>query len=95
MSLQTNSVLLDEETLKFLDEYEIQFGTSFDGIDNSVSRGELSTKSILRCLEQFPHRIGFIGVTYKDTIGKMIDNYEYYKSLGVKGIQSCIVRECY
>lgn len=92
-SLQTNSLLLDEETVAFLDKYDIKFGTSFDGINNSISRGKASTDSILRCIEKYPERIGFIGVTYRDTIDLLIENYEYYKSLGVSGIQSCIVRE--
>lgn len=92
-SLQTNSLLLDQDMVDFLDQYNIDFGTSFDGINNTSSRGKASTDSILRCLKEFPHRIGFIGVTYKDTIDMLIENYEYYKSLGVSGIQSCIVRE--
>lgn len=92
-SLQTNSLLLDEEMIKFLDKYDINFGTSFDGLKNTNSRGLKSTESILRCIEKFPQRIGFICVTYKDTIDDIIDNYEYFKSLGVKGMQSCIVRE--
>ena len=62
-TLQTNSVLLDKEMVDFLDSYDIQFGTSFDGLKNSISRGQASTDSILRCIKEFPHRIGFIGVT--------------------------------
>lgn len=92
-SLQTNSVLLDEGTLNFLDEYGIDFGTSFDGITNDSSRGVKSTEALLRCIEKYPNRIGFICVTHKDTIDNLIENYEYFKSLGVKGMQSCIVRE--
>lgn len=92
-TLQTNSVLLDKETLDFLDQYDIQYGTSFDGINNTTSRGKASTDAILRTLRDFPHRVGVIGVTYSDTIDKLIENYEYYKSVGLHGIQSCIVRE--
>ena len=92
-SLQTNSLLLSKEKVKFLDDLGISFGTSFDGLDNSLSRGEASTNSILRCLEEFPDRIGFIAVTHCGTINKLIDNYEYYKSIGANHVQSAIVRE--
>lgn len=92
-TLQTNSLLLSKEKLKFLDNLGIEFGTSFDGLDNNDSRGEASTKSILRCIDEFPGRIGFISVTHSKTINKLIENYEYFKSLGVTRVQSAIVRE--
>lgn len=92
-SLQTNSVLLDSEMLDFLDKYDIQVGTSFDGLTNSDSRGVKSTEAILRCLKEFPHRVGFICVTHKGTIDSLIKNYEYFKTIGVQRMQSCIVRE--
>lgn len=92
-TLQTNSLLLSKEKVEFLDNLGIQFGTSFDGLDNTNSRGKASTKSILRCIEEFPNRINFIAVAHNKTIDKLIDNYEYFKSLGVKSVQSAIVRE--
>lgn len=91
-TLQTNSVALDEETEEFLSRYGIKYGTSFDGLQNDISRGNLSTESILRGLSK-PNSVGFISVTYKDTIDLLIDNYEYYKSLGIQDMQNCIVRE--
>lgn len=92
-TLQTNSVLLTKEKLEFLDSLGIKFGTSFDGLYNDESRGTLSTQSILRCLDEFPDRFGFISVAHKGTVNKLIDNYEYFKSLGAHGIQSAVVRE--
>lgn len=92
-TLQTNSVLLDQDMVDFLLQYNINFGTSFDGLRNTESRGAKSTESIMRCLKEFPQLIGFICVTHKGTIDLLIDNYEYFKSLGVSGMQSCIVRE--
>ena len=92
-TLQTNSVLLTDEKIKFLDDLNIQWGTSFDGISNNISRGVKSTEAILDLIKRHPDRVGFINVTIKDTIDDLIKNYEYYKSLGISGMQQCIVRE--
>ena len=92
-TLQTNSVLLTDEKIKFLDDLGIQWGTSFDGITNDISRGTKSTEAILDLIKRHPNRVGFINVTIKDTINDLIKNYEYYKSLDVTSMQQCIVRE--
>ena len=91
-TLQTNSILMTKEKADFLNKLGIQTGTSFDGLRNTISRGEKSTEAILRCIdEKLP--CAFITVTYSDTIDYMIENYEYIKSLGCSGFQNCIVRE--
>lgn len=92
ITLQTNSILLSPEKVEFLNRLGIQYGTSFDGINNDISRGKKSTAGILDLISrgQCP---GFIAVTYSDTIDMMIENYEYFKSLGVTAMQGCIVRE--
>ena len=90
-SLQTNSILYSEKK-ELLDRLGIRVGTSFDGLYNDVSRGKRSTEAILTELKN-GDELGFISVTYSDTIDFLIDNYEYFKSLGVSTIQSCIVRE--
>lgn len=92
-SLQTNGILLTEEKIKFLKDLGISFGTSFDGIHNDVSRGTASTNAMLRIIKDHPDLTGFICVHYRDTIDELIQNYEYFKSIGAKNIQSCVIRE--
>lgn len=92
ISLQTNGILLSPEKQKFLEELRIDWGTSFDGINNDSNRGKASTQAILNLLSRNPE-LGGIGVTTNDTIHHLIENYEYLKSLGFKYTQSCIVRE--
>lgn len=91
--LQSNGVLLTKEKVAFLDRLGLSYGTSFDGLDNDNSRGTLSTKGMLRYINEFPERANFISVRHNKTKGSMIDNYEYVKSLGVKCFQSSVVRE--
>lgn len=91
--LQTNAVNLTPDKLAMLDRLGIMIGTSFDGLNNSVSRGEKSTEAILRLLKECPDRVSFIAVNYVDTAHQLIENYEYFKSLGCRHIQNCIVRE--
>lgn len=91
-TFQTNGVLLTSEKIDFLNKLNIQWGTSFDGLDNNHNRGELSTKGILKLLKR-KDMTGFINVYTKETADHMIENYEYYKTLGVKSFQSCVVRE--
>ena len=82
-TFQTNGVLLTSEKIDFLNKLNIQWGTSFDGLDNNHNRGELSTKGILKLLKR-KDMTGFINVYTKETADHMIENYEYYKTLGVK-----------
>ena len=91
VSLQTNLTLLTPEKEKLLKELNIDWGTSFDGIYNNDSRGELSTKALLTYLEK--KQIGFIAVTTSKTINSLIENYNYFKKIHVTNMQSCIVRE--
>lgn len=92
-TLQTNSILLNEEKYNFLNSLNINWGTSFDGLKNDLSRGEKSTKAVLDLISRHKDEVGFICVYYNDTINNIIQNYEYFKSLQVKNVQSCIVRE--
>lgn len=91
-SLQTNSILFSKKKA-LIDRLGIVVGTSFDGLNNDVSRGCRSTEAVLSRLSEDGKGVGFIAVTYKDTIDILIENYEYFKSIGASSIQSCIVRE--
>lgn len=92
ISLQTNGILLTPEKQKFLEELGINWGTSFDGLQNDKNRGVQSTQAILNLLKREP-QLGGISVTTNESIYNLIQNYEYLKSLGFKNTQSCIVRE--
>lgn len=91
-NLQTNSILLTPQKKEFLDSLGIYYGTSFDGLYNTRNRGEKSTEAILRRINQ-EGPLGFINVTLNDSIYHLIDNYEYLKTLGIRDMQNCIVRE--
>ena len=92
ISLQTNSILLSPEKQKFLEDLQIEWGTSFDGLNNDEHRGHASTEAILNLLQRTSN-LGTIAVTTNKTIHNLIANYEYLKSLGFQYTQSCIVRE--
>jgi len=92
-TLQTNGILLTDEKIDFLDKLNIQWGTSFDGLQNDTSRGKASTQALLRLIKKYPNKTSFICVNYKDTIDNLINNYEYFKSLGVQATQSCVIKE--
>lgn len=94
-TLQTNSVALTPQKIKIYKELGIDWGTSFDGIDNDRNRGKKSTEGIFRLREMMPEDEipGFITVYINDTKDHMIDNYEYFKKNGFTSFQSAIVRE--
>ncbi|MBO7209494.1 MAG: radical SAM protein [Methanobrevibacter sp.] len=83
-TLQTNSVALTPEKIQLYKDLNINWGTSFDGIDNDHNRGVMSTKKILELSKTIDNFPGFITVYTKETAHHMIENYEYYKSIGIK-----------
>ena len=93
VSLQTNGILLTKEKEQLLKKYNITIGTSFDGISNTIHRGQASTNAILNFINNNNYFYDFISVYTKDNINTLINNYNYYKKLKIKKFQSCIVRE--
>lgn len=94
ISLQTNGILLTEKKEQFLNSIGIHPGSSFDGLYNTIHRGEKSTEAINNLLNRGnPDGVAFIGVMTKDSIYSLIDNYEYCKSKGITNYQLCVVRE--
>ena len=95
LSLQTNSILLTPEMDDFLNKYQYQIGSSFDGIFNTNNRGTDSTNAILNLYNRKTNNrpIGTISVITKDSIFNLIDNYEYLKAAGCNTTQTAIVRE--
>lgn len=89
--LQTNGIALTKEKREFLNYLNINIGTSFDGLYNDISRGKESTEKFLN--DKLYEENSFISVTYNNTIDTLIDNYEYYKSLGVKEFRNSLVKE--
>lgn len=93
-TLQTNLIAMTEQKKQLLDNLNISWGTSFDGINNTKSRGKNSTNAILKALDcGWLDDHGYIEVLYTDSIDDIIKNYEYEKSLGITEKQSCVVRE--
>lgn len=92
IQLQTNGILLTPEKEKMLNNLNIMYGTSFDGLSNTLQRGADSTKAILKLLARDPN-LSCIGVITKNNINNLIDNYEYLKNLGFKSMQSAVVAE--
>lgn len=93
ITLQTNSINLTPEKEQFLDDIEAHWGTSFDGLVNTKHRGEKSTKAILNLFNRKEIKPGFISVVIDADIDNLIQNYEYFKSLGVTHFQNAPVRE--
>ena len=88
--IQTNSILMSEEKHKFLSSLDIGWNTSFNGMHNTESRGEQSTEAALSAIQDY--RKTFISVYGTNTYKNLIPNYEFYKSLGVTGFQSAVMR---
>lgn len=94
IDLQTNGILVTPEKEALYKKLGINWGTSFDGKWNDFSRGKKSTEAIKRLIKEHNGDVGFIIVTTNLNIDKLIENYEYYKELGVKSpIQNSLVRE--
>ena len=91
VSLQTNGILMDNKMRRFLKAHDIHWGTSFNGLHNTETRGEKSTEALLKIIEDY--HPSFISVYDDTTYKNLIPNYEYYKKLGVRSFQSSIMRD--
>lgn len=92
INLQTNGILLTKKKIKFLKKLRINWGTSFNGLHNTESRGQQSTDALLNMINNKWHS-SFISVYDSTTYKNLIPNYEYYKTLNIKNIQSSIMHD--
>lgn len=85
VSFQSNGTLIDEKWIELFKMHKVGLGLSFDGIDNEKTRG--NTELILekfRLLQHHDFKFGVIQVITAQTIDKVIETYNYYKSINVQ-----------
>lgn len=78
--MQSNLTLLDDEIADVLYENEISVGSSFDGLQNEILRGN-SEKILSNREKLIRHKMncGFIFVVSKKNIDALIENYKFFK----------------
>ena len=82
-SIQTNGTLITNEWINLFKEHNIRVGISFDGVDNDKYRQH--SKKVLKSmkmLEAAGLRFGCNAVV-ADEEYNLIENYHYFKSLGI------------
>lgn len=82
--MQTNLTLLDDEIINVLAENKISVGSSFDGLQNDLLRGQ--SEKILQNREKLIRRkmnCGFIFVVSKKNVDALIENYEFFKQRNI------------
>ncbi len=77
--MQTNLTLLDDEMAKVLSENEISVGSSFDGLQNDLLRGQ-SGKILANRKKPagFGMKSGFIFAVSKKNIDSLVENYKFF-----------------
>ncbi|NLI93369.1 MAG: radical SAM protein [Peptococcaceae bacterium] len=82
--MQSNLTLIDEENAAVLRKWNIRPGFSFDGLTNHLTRK--NTNRLMRSIATADKNEvlgGAIMIITKDNIHQMIDDYEYFKRLGL------------
>lgn len=84
-SMQTNGLTLDEDWADLAKNWGMDISVSFDGLYQDFRKK--GTKDIVeKNLLEFKERVGGVGclsVITEDSYKGIIDNYEYFKSLGI------------
>lgn len=81
-SIQTNLSLMTDELAEFLVANGFDFGSSFDGVDNSKTRG--NTEKILagkKTLLNHNKKCGMIQVVSKINVSHLVESYELMKDM--------------
>ena len=82
--MQTNLSLMTREYADFLTENGFNIGSSYDGINNDLTRG--NSEQILRGYRNVKSsngNIGFIYVAQAKNIDNLIEDYQWFKSQGM------------
>lgn len=81
-SIQTNGTLLNQKIINFFKKNNTNIGLSFDGLENSFTRGK--TNKILENISLLKENniyTGAIIVINKQNVNNLIQEYNYFKSL--------------
>lgn len=80
-SIQTNASLLTKEYINFFNENNVDIGVSFDGPYNDLLREKtLIVENKLKILHSKKSQYGILTVVTSQTINKLIEIYEYFKT---------------
>lgn len=87
-SFQTNATLLTQEWIDLAKEIGANFGISFDGINNEVTRGVPASILVekIKLLKRNNMSTGTIAVVNEQNMKYLLDNYLFFKSIGVTSI---------
>lgn len=84
IEIQTNGTLINEDVIRFFKEFNMRPGLSFDGILNEYTRKDLGKLLFVwRLLEKSGIGFGVIQVITPERVDHIIEEYEYFKRLGV------------
>ncbi|OCZ49876.1 radical SAM protein [Dehalobacter sp. TeCB1] len=82
--MQSNLTLIDDDNAAMLSKFNIRPGFSFDGLTNHLTRK--NTGQLMKSLalaDKYGVMGGAIIILTKDNIQHMIEEYEYFKRLGI------------
>ena len=94
IALQTNGTLIDDKWIKHFRKWDIKPGLSFDGLTNDKTRKH--TQEIINIYNKLKEEgldPGAIMVITKDSINNLINEYEYFKKLGMKSQWNLIFQQ--
>lgn len=79
-TIQTNGLKLDDEWIELFKRNKVNVGISFDGIHNDDLRQctDSVKNNIIRCYDK-GLKVGILCVETKESIDRLIDNYEWFK----------------
>lgn len=88
VSIQSNGTLIDEEWIEMFKEFGWTLSFSFDGLGNEESRG-LTDKVVenFKLYQDLYQKSGVIRVCDRNNYINLIDDYKYFKNIGVQSFQ--------
>lgn len=80
-SIQSNCIHIDQKLLDLLIKNNVTIGSSFDGLYNDLTRGGTDKyNKTIDILKEKNINVGAICVITKQTVSKLKENYEFFKS---------------
>lgn len=84
-SMQSNGLLLNDDWIDLVKNYGIDISVSFDGLFQDIRQEgtkEILERNLLKFKEEVGH-VGCLSIITEDSYKGMIDNYKYFKDLGI------------